>query len=257
MTDLTMELVGLDLLRPHPDNPRNGDVDAIAESLTVNGQYKPIVVAKDGTVLAGNHTYAAALQLGWTEIQAVRLQVGPKSKAAKRIMLADNRTSDLGVYDEGLLLQLLNDLGGGEGEGVIPGTGYDTDAWEDLNRRLNDDSPSDNFVRYSAAAHIPHYQPAKDVPPPVERLFDERKALAALDLIPPDAPDDVRAFLTRAATRLIRFDYGEIAEYYAHADRDTQQAMEALALVIVDVEDAIRLGYARLGEFLDDADGGE
>ena len=34
---------------------RNGDVEAVAESLTVNGQYRPIVVTTDGTILAGNH----------------------------------------------------------------------------------------------------------------------------------------------------------------------------------------------------------
>lgn len=133
MTDLTTERVSLATLRPHPDNPRNGDTDAIAESLSTNGQYKPIVVTKDGTVLAGNHTYAAALSLGWDDIQVVRLSITAKSKAAKRIMLADNRTSDLGRYDEAQLLRELEGLGGD-----LIGTGYDQDALDHLNFLVND-----------------------------------------------------------------------------------------------------------------------
>ena len=128
--EMAVESVDIDTLKPHPDNPRNGDVDAIAESLHINGQYKPIVVAKDGTVLAGNHTYAAALSLGWEDIQVVRLAVSAKSKAAKRIMLADNRTSDMGRYDEAQLLRELQAL-----NGDLLGTGYserDLEALEHL-----------------------------------------------------------------------------------------------------------------------------
>ena len=45
----------------------------IAESLTVNGLYRPIVTTKDGTILAGNHTYLAAESLGWSDESLVEL----------------------------------------------------------------------------------------------------------------------------------------------------------------------------------------
>lgn len=138
MTDLTTETVALSGLRPHPDNPRNGDTEMIAESLRVNGQYKPIVVAKDGTVIAGNHTYAAALSLGWEDIAVVRLPITPRSKAAKRIMLADNRTADLGRYDEAQLLAELRDLDD------LLGTGYHPDDLVALDSLLHTDSYLDS-----------------------------------------------------------------------------------------------------------------
>ena len=61
-------------LRPYHANPRRGDVAQIARSLSRTGQYRPIVVnagTKTGRyreVLAGNHTLAAALKLGWSHL---------------------------------------------------------------------------------------------------------------------------------------------------------------------------------------------
>ncbi len=109
-------------LQQHPRNPRNGDVELIAESLQVNGQYRPIVVASDGVILAGNHTYQAALALGWDTVAAVHLDMPSDSAEATRIMLADNRTADAGAskYDNALLLELLETL-----DEDLAGTGYE------------------------------------------------------------------------------------------------------------------------------------
>ncbi len=87
------------------------DDEAIARSLAENGQYKPITVRDDGTVIVGNGTYAAALSLGWTHIAATRVEV--TEEQARRIVLVDNRTHDLGGYDDALLAELLQqgDLG--------------------------------------------------------------------------------------------------------------------------------------------------
>ena len=46
------------------------------------------------------------------------------------------------------------------------------------------------------------------------------------------------------------FDYGRIAESYAHAAPEVQRLYEASALVIVDLDDAIRYGYVALLEKL-------
>lgn len=133
--DLTSTWVPINTLTPHPRNPRNGDTDTIAESLRINHQYRPIVTTHDGTILAGNHTYAAAMQLGWTHIATVTLNIDPNTPAARRIMLADNRTADLGTYDHGLLLDLLSDM-----DADLTGTGY-TDT--DLLSLIPDDTPLD------------------------------------------------------------------------------------------------------------------
>jgi len=110
-------LVPVGQLKGYDKNPRKGNIKAIAESLEVNKQYRPIVVQKQSNkILAGNHTWLAAKSLGWTQIAVVFVDVD--DEAAKRIVLADNKTNDLADYDNAVLAELLRDLGG------VAGTGY-------------------------------------------------------------------------------------------------------------------------------------
>lgn len=123
---LAIERVPWSTLTPHPRNPRNGDVEAIAESVAVNGVYRPIYCAADYTILAGHHLYNALGELGYDEVDVVRLPVEPGSEEALRIMLADNRTADLGIYDEGVLIDVIRDLA--DTALGIAGTGYTPDT---------------------------------------------------------------------------------------------------------------------------------
>ena len=109
-------LVPIDSLKPHPDNPRVGNVEVIAESIAKNGFYGSVIV-RDGTnvILAGTHRWKAAQAAGMTEIPVTFVKTD--AKGAKRILLADNRTSDLGVYDDTALAELLGSLGDLEGTG--------------------------------------------------------------------------------------------------------------------------------------------
>ncbi|MGW4047555.1 ParB/RepB/Spo0J family partition protein [Streptomyces sp. NPDC004721] len=137
--------VPIDDLVAYHRNPRTGDVDAIAESLRVNGQYKAIVVnrgthtGRPNEILAGNHTWTAAKQLGWERIAATFIDVADEDAA--RIVVVDNRTSDLAGYDSELLADLLEELPD------LDGTGYDQDALDKLldSRALPEtiDLPSD------------------------------------------------------------------------------------------------------------------
>ncbi|MFH8836307.1 ParB/RepB/Spo0J family partition protein [Streptomyces sp. NPDC017868] len=122
-------------LTPYYRNPRTGDLPAIAESLTVNGQYRAVVVNK-GThtgrpneILAGNHTVAAAQQLGWEQIAATWVDVD--DEAAARIVIVDNRTNDLAGYDTALLAEVLSEIPD------LGATGYDR---ESVDRLLDDTS---------------------------------------------------------------------------------------------------------------------
>lgn len=142
--------VDINVLAPYAANPRNGDLEALVKSLKKHGQYRPIVVRK-GTneILAGNHTYAAAMELGWKHIavtyhdcdaEADRLNDANKGdkgwtilsgdQVAAMIVLADNRHNDLAKYDEGLLAELL------EGMPTLEGTGYGQTDLDILKRRL-------------------------------------------------------------------------------------------------------------------------
>jgi DNA modification methylase len=110
--DLAHLLVPLDRLDTLPGNPRHGDVDAVVRSYSKFGQRKPIVARhRDGgrgEVTAGNTQLAAARQLGWDSIAVV--WVDDDDVTAKAWALADNRTSDLGSYDEAALAAFLEEV---------------------------------------------------------------------------------------------------------------------------------------------------
>lgn len=122
--DLAPLLTSVHELKPWPGNARTSDVDALVDSLRVNGQYRPVIYqASTGYVLSGNHTVEAARRLGWRQIAAVGIDVDEDQAA--RIVLVDNRTADLGSTDQLLVLQLVEEVG-------LAGTGYDEKALAEL-----------------------------------------------------------------------------------------------------------------------------
>ena len=119
-------LVPADKLSLFPGNPRRGDLLRITESLRTNGFYKPLVVQKSTLhILAGNQTFQAALELGIEKVPVTYVDV--TDEQAKRIVLADNRTSDRAIYDDYLLAELLLTM-----EDAFEGTAWTDDEVQDL-----------------------------------------------------------------------------------------------------------------------------
>lgn len=127
--DLAALASPVDQLALLPGNPRRGDVDAVARSLEAFGQRKPIVARRDGTVIAGNHTLQAAQQLGWPEIAVV--WVDDDDVTARAFALADNRTAELGSYDDEALLALIADVRDADAE-MLAATGWSDAAIQEL-----------------------------------------------------------------------------------------------------------------------------
>lgn len=121
-------LIPIDTIAKYPNNPRRGDEKKIQESLERFGQMKPIVVSKSTMlIVAGNHVYGAAKGLGWTHVAAVVADLSDKD--AKAYLLADNRMSDIGDYNDSALAMILEDLAT---TGELDGTGYDADDLDSL-----------------------------------------------------------------------------------------------------------------------------
>lgn len=126
---MSLEQVPLHALKPHPQNPRVSDTWAIKESLLVHGQYRPIVAnRRTGHILAGNHTYLAAKELGWKEILVYWVDV-PEDQELK-ILLVDNRSTEFGFMDPEKLLEVLQELDS------LEGTGYNDEDLELLVHEL-------------------------------------------------------------------------------------------------------------------------
>ena len=121
----------IDNFIPHPRNVREGDIGAISVSLEAHGQYRPIIVQKSTNhIVAGNHTWKAAKSLGWTQVAVQILDIDDDK--ALRILLADNRSTDLASYDEHALAELLSEFGRSfDMSGLL----WDQDDLDDLLRR--------------------------------------------------------------------------------------------------------------------------
>lgn len=114
--DQEYELVPIDAIRPHPDNPNRGNVDAIRESIRISGFYGACTVQRStGYILAGNHRYQAAVAEGLTHVPVVWKDYDPVE--AIRVMLADNEIARLAVTDDDAVEELLEQLGSLEGTG--------------------------------------------------------------------------------------------------------------------------------------------
>lgn len=139
----TTETTPIDAIRPHPRNPRQGDIGAIHHSIQNNGFYGTIIAQRStGYILAGNHRWQAAQQTQATQVPVTWVDVDDDH--ALRILLADNRTNDLATYNDHALAEILEGLR--NDTGTLDGTGYNDDDLDDLLADLNDNKPKDGLT---------------------------------------------------------------------------------------------------------------
>lgn len=145
-------LLPISAVSTHPANPKEHDLGAIAASLARFGQQQPIVVQKStGWIIAGNGRWLAAPMVGemetalgfgagepWTHIAVVLSDLDDTT--AKAYAIADNRTHDLGGYNDEKLAALLVELGQA---GALAGTGYDGEDVDELLASLSAIVPTD------------------------------------------------------------------------------------------------------------------
>lgn len=150
----------IESVQAHPANPRNGDVDAVAKSIQVNGYVAPVIAQKStGYIIAGNHRYYALMSLGSDHIPVVWVDMDDIS--AKNYMLDDNRTSDLGQYDNANLLAILEEL---DEAGRLPESSYTPQDLEQIKALV--DMPMDDTSDF-ASWPVLTFQ----VPPHVKAAF--------------------------------------------------------------------------------------
>jgi hypothetical protein len=145
-------------------------------------------------VLVGNHTLTAARELGWETVNTFLVDVDERTAA--RIVLIDNRTSDLGGYDDAALYDLLSDLDD------LEGTGYDDDDLEDLVVALepvetldDGDAALDRFAASSVRAMYVTYDLDEfvEVQARIAKLMSEMKLESASAVVAALARERVEA----------------------------------------------------------------
>ena len=162
MPTLPVEQVSLTDVKPHPRNYRDhqeDQVEHIKASITENGVYKNIVIANEGTVLAGHGMTQACLELGVETVNAVRLPWGPDDPRSLKVLVGDNLISSGAMDDDRALTNILKELAD---EGDLLGTGLDEGQLAAL---LMATRPSTEIESFDAAAEgvgMPEYEPGQE-----------------------------------------------------------------------------------------------
>jgi DNA modification methylase len=165
--DLTETLERLDLatLRPHPRNDGTHPPDELAHlkaSITQHGIYRNVVVANDGTILAGHGVVQAARALGQTHIPGQRMPYGPDDPQALQLLVGDNHIARLRMQDDALLAAVLQDVARDDVAALL-GTGFDEAALEAL-------------VQAQGTLGGDGEQAGRDVEPQIDRAEELRQA---------------------------------------------------------------------------------
>src|ERR1700756_3041666 len=159
--DLSIIYCRIDELKPDPANPRRHStkqVRQIANSIDTFGFNVPVLRDRDGTVIAGHGRLLAAKELGWTEVPTLCLDHLSRAQV-RAFMIADNRLTEIAVWDDRLLAQQLKDLSVQGLDFTIEVTGFEMGeidlrigSLEDLSNQ--EDDPADILPELSAGPPI-------------------------------------------------------------------------------------------------------
>ena len=112
----------LDEIKPYENNPRHNDeaVDAVAASIREFGFKQPIVIDKQGVIVAGHTRYKAAKKLG---LQTVPCLIADDltQEQVNAFRLADNKVGEIATWDLDALKVELDNIG----EIDLSGMGFD------------------------------------------------------------------------------------------------------------------------------------
>ncbi len=254
---LTIENVPIERLVPAAYNPRTMSDEARAKlkrGIERFGLVDPIIVRRsDNLVVGGHQRLQAVSELGWPDVPVVYLDDLDDTEAAALNVLLNNPDAQ-GAWDMAKLADLLSEMDGHGFDATL--TGFDTAGLEDILSWTPDALPDDDKAlaeNYSRKIQPPVYEPKADKAPREADLYDRTRAdtlLAAIERAEKKhaLPRQVATFLRAAAERHTVFRFDRIAEYYAHAPAEVQALMEDSALVIIDFDRAVELGYVKLTE---------
>lgn len=119
-------MVHRDEIHPDPLNDNNGDVEALVESIEVNGCYRPIFVNQETKLITGGHTLYEAL----LSLDAVYVPVAwgdGSEEIHRRRLIGDNQIARLARPDRALTVQMLDTLR--DTPLALLGTGFTEDEY--------------------------------------------------------------------------------------------------------------------------------
>ena len=233
-------------LIPYERNTKKHDktqINNVAESIKQYGFVQPIVIDKDNVVVIGHCRLLAAKQLKMKEVPCVCVE-DLTEEQVKALRIVDNKSNE-SEWDFDFLADELAELN-------LDDFDFDFGIEDEEEEEEQSEIGQEKESKYTDAINIPQYEPSGDCPL-ISDIFDDskyKKLLAEIDASKAD--EKTKNFLRLAACRHIAFNYKKIADFYAHQDFDVQRMMENSALVIIDLDDAIKNGFAELREKIEE-----
>ena len=251
MNKLEIVYVAVEKIKPYANNPRINKkaVEKVMKSIQAYGFKVPCVLDKNYLLITGHTRWEAAKRLKMKRIPCIIASDLNKAKA-DAFRIADNKVAEYSTWD---MTKLKEELSKIQLEDIeFDDMGFDNDfsidklGLVDMPEGSDGDEDEIETEKYSTKTNIPQYE-IQGLNIKLSDCIDKQKYVELLKEIENSTVSDAqKKFLKLAATRHIRFIYKNIAEYYASTNSEMQRLMEHSALVIIDIDDAIRNGYARL-----------
>jgi hypothetical protein len=245
-------------------NPRKNlqendpEYQKIKKSIDEFGYVEPIIVNENCEnnkyrIIGGHQRVKVLNDLGYTDIDCVIISLDESKEKALNVAL--NKIS--GEWDNQKLYEILKDFN--DDDFLL--TGFDNQEFKDLEEEFknfennnNDSSGSgsndNNENKYTDKIEIPEYTPKMDHAPDINELVNVDKTKELIKLIESKniKDDKLKHFLELSANRFLTFNYENIAEFYCHQDKETQELMEDLTLIIIDLNKAISNNLVEFSE---------
>lgn len=238
MSDVKIETIEMDIadIAEYKSNPRTiskKDFATLKKSLKDFPsmlEVREIVVDENGVILGGNQRYKGLQALGKTKVKVKRV-TGWTDEEKREFVIKDNIAN--GAWDND---KLANE--------------WDKNKLEEWGLPLKVASSGD--YKELLDVSIPYYEPAEKAPNCSE-LADLSEVEELNDLITKLEPEDgLEPILRARAAFFAEFDFQKIADYYANADKETQELMKRLGLVIVIPKEAYERGMCDFREGFDE-----
>lgn len=212
----------------------------IKKSIKEVGFGRSVVVDADNEIICGNGvvsqiekgTPIKVIETNGDELVVVkRTDLKTDDEKRKQLAVMDNSTSDSSDFDIDLLQEDFDD-------DLLSEWGID------IVKKLPEE--------YTRKISTPIYEIRGECPQISDMINTEKadKYIEEIKKLKVDA--ETKDFLIKTASRLYEFRYDKIAEYYAHQEKDVQEVMEKLALIIIDINKALENGYLELNSFIEE-----
>ena len=230
---LTLDINDLTLSEKNPRTISKKDFAVLKKSIKDFPsmlEVREVVVDETNRVLGGHQRIKALQAQGKTKVKVKRV-TGWSDDEKDEFMIKDNIAN--GDWDND---KLANE--------------WDKNKLEEWGLPLKIASNGD--YKELLEVSIPYYTPAEECPDSTE-LADLSEVDELNSMITKLKPEKgLEAILRARAAFFAEFDFQKIADYYAHANKDTQELMKRLGLVIVMPKEAYEMGMCDFRESFDE-----